>query len=242
MTSSRLVEYLTKAAREQKTWTSWTSPDLEREEELMGFATTCLADDAVISLLDAWHTRTAAAQRTCILVTKALQMTVPGVADVYQGSEVTRTSLVDPDNRRPVDFEALVGLLKGVHEGQVAGLDAEKLRLTSAVAHLRQREKWAFVSPESTYAALPTSSGHAIAFARGDHTGPRAVTVATRLPRTLADIGGWEEHTVVLPAGRWRDILGGRIHEGGPVRLAGLLGTDPVVVLEAVDTKPEEDE
>ena len=242
MTSSRLVEYLTKAAREQKTWTSWTSPDLEREEELMGFATTCLADDAVISLLDAWHTRTAAAQRTCILVTKALQMTVPGVADVYQGSEVTRTSLVDPDNRRPVDFETLVGLLKGVHEGQVAGLDAEKLRLTSAVGHLRQREKWAFVSPESTYAALPTSSGHAIAFARGDHTGPRAVTVATRLPRTLADIGGWEEHTVVLPAGRWRDILGGRIHEGGPVRLAGLLGTDPVVVLEAVDTKPEEDE
>ncbi|MDN6428546.1 MAG: malto-oligosyltrehalose synthase, partial [Propionibacterium sp.] len=236
MTASRLEAYLTKASREQKTWTSWTSPDTEREEEFLGFATTCLADDAVISLLDAWHARTASAQRTCVLVTKALQMTVPGVADIYQGSEVTRTSLVDPDNRRPVDFEDLAVSLTRVREGHHEDLDDQKLRLTSAIAHLRQREKWAFVSPESTYTALPTSSGHAVAFARGDHTGPRALTIAMRLPRTLADIGGWEEHTVVLPEGHWHDILSGRTHAGGAVRLANLLGTEPVVLLEAQGT------
>lgn len=231
MTVPRLREYLTKAVREQKSWTSWTAPDVEREDELMSLATLCLADPEVVALMDQWSALTAGAQRTCILVSKALQLTVPGVADVYQGSEVTRTSLVDPDNRRPVDFGALATMLDQVRAGQLDDLDAEKMRLTTAILHLRQREHWAFVSPEAAYTPLPTSSGHAVAFSRGDSTGPRVVTVATRLPHQLAGIGGWVEQTVVLPEGQWVDIVSGRVVQGGPVRLAVLLANDPAVVL-----------
>lgn len=233
MTAARLREYLVKAVREQKTWTTWTSPDPEREKDLLDFATRCLGDPQVADLMLGWTTLTARAARTTILVTKALQLTVPGVADVYQGSEITRTSLVDPDNRREVDFDRLSAMLDDVRAGRLDDLDAEKLRLTTAILHLRARETWAFVSPEAAYTPLALSSGHAVAFARSDSTGPRVVVVATRLPRELADIGGWADQTVVLPPGTWTDIVSGRTHEGGPARIAALLTTDPVVVLRA---------
>lgn len=231
MTATRLREYLLKAVREQKTWTTWTSPDLDRERDLLDFATRCLGDPRVGGLMDDWTSLTGAAQRTTILVTKALQLTVPGVADVYQGSEITRTSLVDPDNRREVDFHRLSRMLEEVRAGRLDDLDAEKLRLTTAILHLRQRETWAFVSPEAGYAPLALSSGHALAFQRSDSTGPRVVVVATRLPRELSDIGGWGDQTVVLPEGPWTDIVSGRTHEGGPTRIGALLASDPVVVL-----------
>lgn len=235
MTADRLRAYLTKAVREQKTWTTWTAPDTLREDELLEFAVLCLADPDVIALMDAWTERTRAAQRTCVLVTKALQLTVPGVADLYQGSEVTATSLVDPDNRRPVDFAALAARLAAIPVGRAEALDDEKLRLTRAVLRLRARERAAFVSAEAGYAPLPASSGHVVAFVREDAMGPRAVTVATRLPGALAELGGWADQTVVLPAGTWADVVSGRRVRGGPVRLAALLGADPVVVLGHVD-------
>jgi len=231
MTAERLGGYLLKAVREQKTWTSWTAPDTSREDDLIGFATRCLGDPAVTELMEAWTARTRGAQRTCILVTKALQLTVPGVADIYQGSEVTSTSLVDPDNRRPVDFARLTDLLAHLPGGRLDDLDQEKMRLTSAILHLRAREHWAFVSPESAYTPLPTSTGHAVAFAREDSTGPRAAVVATRLPGALDELGGWADHSIVLPEGPWVDIVSGRANNGGAVAIASLLGTDPVVVL-----------
>ena len=231
LTPERLRAYLTKAVREQKEWTTWTAPDLDREAVLLDFAEECLASPVVSQLLEEWRELTASATRTTILVTKALQLTLPGVADVYQGTEITRTSLVDPDNRRPVDFDHLQGMLASVRAGRLEDLDAEKFRLTAAILRLRALEHWAFVSPESTYHPLPSSSGHAIAFSRGDSTGPRALTVATRHPRALADIGGWVDQSVVLPTGRGVDIVSGRTYEGGAVRLASLLSADTVVIL-----------
>lgn len=235
MTATRLREYLLKAVREQKTWTTWTAPDLDRERDLLDFATRCLGDPRVGTLMEEWTRLTAAAQRTTVLVTKALQLTVPGVADVYQGTEVTRTSLVDPDNRREVDFHRLAHMLDEVRTGRLDDLDAEKLRLTTAILHLRREETWAFVSPEAGYAPLALSSGHALAFQRSDSTGPRVVVVATRLPRELEDIGGWTDQSVVLPEGPWVDIVSGRTHGDGARRIATLLGNDPVVVLHRAD-------
>ena len=231
MTVPRLRTYLVKAVREQKSWTSWTAPDTQREDEFLTFATLCLADPEATAVLDQWNSLTASAQRTCILVTKALQLTVPGVADLYQGSEVTRTSLVDPDNRRTVDFPALAHRLAEVRSGHLDDIDEEKLRLTTAILHVRKREHWAFVSPEAGYDPLPTSSGHAVAFSRTDSTGPRVVTVATRLPGALAEVGGWGDHTVVLPEGHWVDIVSGRLFTGGEIPVSTLLNSDPVVVL-----------
>ena len=234
--AGRLRDYLTKAVREQKSWTTWTDQDVPREEALLGYATALLDHPEVTAAFTEWVRTTAASVRTAVLGAKLLQLTMVGVADVYQGSEVTRTSLVDPDNRRPVDFVALARQLERLDDGaQPGSLDEAKLALTARALRLRRREAAAFVGATAEYLPLPTSSGHSIAFARADETGPRAVSVVTRLQRALSAVGGFGEHTVVLPEGRWRDLLTGREHPGGSCRLADLLDTHPVALLERAD-------
>ncbi|WP_413449888.1 malto-oligosyltrehalose synthase [Georgenia phoenicis] len=236
MTAERLRGYLVKAVREQKSWTTWTDPDTEREEALLDYASALLEHPAVVEELTDWTRLTADAVRAAVLGAKLLQLTVLGVADVYQGTEVTRTSLVDPDNRRPVDFTALAEQLERLDGGATPGtLDEVKLALTARALRLRRREAAAFVGATAQYLPLPSSTGHAIAFARGDDSGPRAVTVVTRLARGLDALGGFGEHTVVLPEGHWRDVLTGREVSGGSCRLAELLDHHPVALLERAD-------
>ncbi|WP_152191291.1 malto-oligosyltrehalose synthase [Georgenia satyanarayanai] len=236
MTAERLRGYLVKAVREQKSWTTWTDPDTVREGALLDYAAALLEHPAVVEALTEWERTTAQAVRAAVLGTKLLQLTVLGVADVYQGTEVTRTSLVDPDNRRPVDFTELARQLDRLDDGATPStLDEVKLALTARALRLRRREAAAFVGASSQYLPLPSSTGHAIAFARGDDSGPRAVTVVTRLARGLDALGGFGEHTVVLPEGRWRDVLTGREVPGGSCRLADLLDPHPVALLERAD-------
>ncbi|QPK80544.1 malto-oligosyltrehalose synthase [Schaalia sp. ZJ405] len=235
MTPERLRAYLTKAAREEKTWTTWTSPDEVRERELLDFASAVLADPAVNDVFDEWDGIIASSVRCTVLTSKALGLTVPGVADIYQGSEVTRSSLVDPDNRRPVDFAELERMLRDVRSGTAQGLDAEKFLVTQRIAQLRAAESQAFVSAESTYEALPSTSSFAVAFARGDSRGPRVVTVAQRLPTAGSSLDGWGDHSVVLPEGQWLDVLSGRSWPGGSAPLGQLLASFPVAVLRHVD-------
>ncbi|UNX56389.1 malto-oligosyltrehalose synthase [Georgenia sp. TF02-10] len=233
--ADRLRAYLTKAAREQKTWTSWTAPAADREAELVGFADALLQDDGVRAAFDGWVASTGPAVRAAVLGTKLLQLTILGVADVYQGTEVTRTSLVDPDNRRPVDFAALAGALARLDDGAApVGLDEEKLQLTAAALRLRRARPGAFVGAGAGYEPLPTTSGHAVALARTDGDGPQVVAVATRLAHVLDRLGGFGEHTVVLPPGRWRGALTGATYDGGAHRLADLLAARPVALLERV--------
>lgn len=230
----RITGYLVKASREAKDWTTWTAVDEAREAALTGFVEQLLADQAVVDLMDAWARRTAEPVRTAVLVTKALQLTVPGVADVYQGTETTTVGLVDPDNRRPVDVEPLAAALARLDGGQrPADLGEEKLRLVAALLRLRRSLPEAFVGSRSGYAALPTTTGHALAFTRTLDGEPAVCTVVTRLPVALAAAGGWAAHTVVLPEGSWRDVVTGAVHDGGPVALADLLADSPVAVLSA---------
>jgi (1->4)-alpha-D-glucan 1-alpha-D-glucosylmutase len=182
-----------------------------------------------------WVRRTAEPVRTAILVTKALQLTMPGVADLYQGTETTRIGLVDPDNRGPVDVAPLAEALARLDAGQrPADLGEEKLRLVAALLRLRRSVPEAFVGARAGYAALPTTTGHAVAFMRTLDDAPRVCTVVTRLPVALAASGGWASHAVVLPEGRWRDVVSGHEHDGGNVMLSDLLSDSPVAVLEAL--------
>lgn len=103
----RLEDYLLKAAREQKSWTTWTEQNEAGEQGMLDYASAILSDDDALALLADFHELTRAATRTMILSQKAIQMTAIGVPDTYNGEEVTQTSLVDPDNRRPVDFTGL---------------------------------------------------------------------------------------------------------------------------------------
>ncbi len=179
-----------------------------------------------------------AGARVVILGQKLVQLAMPGVPDVYQGCEMVDLSLVDPDNRRDVDFDERRKRLQRLDAGdKPADLDDEKLLVTSRVLRARREHPDWFVGPASAYVPMPTSTGNAVAFGRGDAepdgTAPtvNAVAVATRLPVALERHGGWGEHTLALPEGAWRDELTGRGIAGGTVRLGDVLADLPVAFL-----------
>lgn len=234
----RLQQYALKAAREQKLWTSWTHQATDAEQQLLDWVAGLYASDEVMGAFGSWYDLTAPTVRTALLCRKAIQLTCLGVADNYQGCETLSNVLVDPDNRRPVDFAALATQLTYLDRRAPLTLAEEKLHLTREVLRLRRRRPEAFVGATAAYRPLPSSTGHAFCFARGQQ--PDVVTVAARLHRTLAAREGFTEHTVVLPEGAWQDVLTGDRHVGGSVLLGDLLRRYPCAVLERVE--PDEPE
>ncbi len=224
----RLGPYLQKALREAKLRTSWVSPDEAYEAALAGLAAAVLEDEAMRGRIAALVDRLAPATRSNALSQKLLQLMLPGVADCYQGTELVALSLVDPDNRRPVDYEERRRRLARLDEGAPpADLDDEKLLVTSRALRLRREHPEWLAGAEASYAALPSGSGHAVGILRAG----RVAAVATRLPIGLERAGGWGAAAVALPEGRWRDLLGDRVVEGGLVPLAELLAELPVALL-----------
>lgn len=233
MTAERLEEHLTKAMREAKVRTTWTEPDAEYEQEVLALGRAALASEEVQALLAGWTRRTAAAQRAAILGQKLVQLTMPGVPDVYQGAEGVALTLVDPDNRRPVDHAAHARTLERLRGGaHPDGVGEEKLWVTHRALRLRRERPELFRGRSAAYRPVPSTTGHAIAFGRahGDAE-PAVVTVATRLPLGLARRGGWDGARIVLPEGTWREDLTGRPVAGGEVLLAELLDHLPVALL-----------
>ncbi|QHO90978.1 malto-oligosyltrehalose synthase [Actinomyces sp. 432] len=237
MTGERLGAYLIKAAREQKSWTTWTAPDTVREDQLAHYAAALLARADVAEELNEFAALTARAVRDTILANKAMTLTWLGVADVYQGSEVTRTSLVDPDNRRPVAYAGAAGLQTALERVSQAptdaamSLDDAKLRLTSQLCRLRADRPDTFVGSRSGYRALPTTTACAFAYARLLDEEADVVVVVRRLGRRLERLGGWGNHTIVLPQGKWTDVLTGAEVTGGTRLLGEVVGDEPVAVL-----------
>jgi len=170
--------------------------------------------------------------RSNSLSAKILQLTGPGVPDVYQGTELWDLSLVDPDNRRPVDF--------AVRERMLADLDAEaalgrlptvddtgaaKLLVTSRALRLRRDHPELFTAYRPPPVAGDAAS-HAVAVDRGGLT-----VVATRLPVGLARRGGWQDTVLMRSEMPSVDVLTGRRFSGGPVRMAEMLDRYPVALL-----------
>ena len=238
MTPERLGAYLVKASREQKIWTTWTAPDLDREQALTDYATHLLTNEEVAHELEDFAALTARTVRTVILANKALALTWLGVSDIYQGSETTRTSLVDPDNRRPVDYSVLTNILERLDSGAAPrNLDEDKLFLTSRLARLRASRPNTFVGPRSGYRTIPVTTSFAFAYTRLLDEVPDVVVIVRRLSRRLEQLGGWREESVVLPEGTWEDVLHGSTVEGGHQPLAEVVGDAPVVVLAKIPTK-----
>ncbi|SDQ48863.1 malto-oligosyltrehalose synthase [Quadrisphaera sp. DSM 44207] len=232
ISAERLVGYLEKAVREAKVHTTWTSQDRVYEDAVRSFATGVLSDARVLDAVGAFCERIAEPVRAGVLGQKLVQLCMPGVPDVYQGSELVDLSLVDPDNRRPVDYADRRARLARLDSGaRPSDLSDEKLLVTSRALRLRRDAPEWFVGEDAAYAAVPTSTGNAVAFARGDAGGPGAVVVATRLAVSLERLGGWGGHTVAVPEGSWRDLLTGAEVRGGGVRLADLLHALPVALL-----------
>jgi (1->4)-alpha-D-glucan 1-alpha-D-glucosylmutase len=232
--ADRLQPYVEKAVREAKQRTSWTTPDEAYEGALHRFVDGLLADAEVAELIEGWLATSAELERAGVLGQKLLQLTMPGVPDVYQGTELVDRSLVDPDNRRAVDYTERVRRLAALDSGRKpSDLHDEKLLVTSRALRLR-RDQPTWFGPDAVYEPVATSSGNALALGRGDADGVHAVAVVTRLASTLEEYGGWREHTLALPEGRWRDLLTGTEHDGGAARLADVLTALPVALLTRV--------
>ena len=222
----RLHAYAEKAMREAGDRTTWTDPDQDYERAVHAAVDAAFDDDRVRAVLDEVLDRVRDAGRSNALAAKLVGLTMPGVPDVYQGSELWEDSLVDPDNRRPVDFDERRRLVAQPCP------EHPKLRLVRTALQLRRDEPDRFTAYEPLRAEGEAAE-HVLAFDRGG-----AVTVATRLPLGLAEGGGWGSTTLALPAGRWRDELSGAlVVSDGQVRVADLLSELPVALLMA---QPEE--
>ncbi len=223
----RLVQYMQKATHESKQFTSWDAPDAAYEQRVAGFAARCLDGEVAATL-----TRVVAANapgiRALTLGTKLLQLTLPGAADVYQGNETLAPALVDPDNRRPVDFAERASLLAALSSAPPAGdLRREKLWVTAAALNLR-RDRPGLFGARAGYEPLASASPHALGFVRG----AGAATVVTRWPGMLARTG-WRDARAALAPGCWRDVLTGAEHAAGDdgVACAELFAALPVALL-----------
>ncbi|MDX6701859.1 MAG: (1-_4)-alpha-D-glucan 1-alpha-D-glucosylmutase [Baekduia sp.] len=220
--ADRLEAYLEKALREAKVSSNWIAPDLEHEAAVKRFAVDLLDHGPFRYGFDAVAARVAELGARVALAQTLLKLTVPGLPDVYQGDELWAFSLVDPDNRRPVDWDGRREALAALRDGAPPTGETAKLHLVSAALDLRRRRPEAFTGD---YTAVPAGDD-VVAFLRG---GDVLVAVAVRDGATGAD--GW-----TLPAaaaGRWRDVLSGEefdLPDGGT--LAGVLGPEGRALLE----------
>ncbi|MEZ5092833.1 malto-oligosyltrehalose synthase [Nocardioides sp.] len=234
----RLHGYAEKAMREAGDRTTWTDPDAGYEAAVHAAVDACFDDPGTRELLDAALAEVVDAGWVNALSATLVSLTMPGVPDVYQGSERWQQSLVDPDNRRPVDFDDLAARLSALDEtgapAAAGGLDDDgtaKLWLTREALRLRRDRPELFTTYAPVTATGP-AAGHVLAFDRGG-----AVTVATRLPLGLRARGGWGDTVLELPPGEWVDLVSGGGVTGGGVPLAELVGDRAVALLVRPDVE-----
>jgi (1->4)-alpha-D-glucan 1-alpha-D-glucosylmutase len=205
LSRERAHAYVEKAAREAGTSTTWTDPVQQFEEQLHALVDAAYDDPTTTAEIEAFVARIAPLGWSNSLSQKLLQLTMPGVPDVYQGTELWDFSLVDPDNRRPVDYALRRKLLAGLDGGEVPPVDetgAAKLLVVSRTVRARRDHPEWFARYEPVEV---TGSGadHVVAFDRGG-----VVPVVTRLPARLA-AEGWGDTALQLPNGAWRNLLTG---------------------------------
>ncbi|MEX3824537.1 malto-oligosyltrehalose synthase, partial [Paraburkholderia sp. BR14262] len=249
--AERVSTWLLKALREAKLRTNWLSPDETYESECQAFLFDILAPqrrDGFLQALAEFVARVAPAGALNTLLQTVLRLTSPGVPDLYQGTELWDFSLVDPDNRRPVDYaaraaaldeQAPAAKLKDWRNGQV------KLATVHRLLALRARAPE--LLREGDYLPLTVSgaqASHVIAFAR-HHGDAWAIVIGTRFAAGLLDgeiplvaPERWEDTTVELPKGcapatlhDWLSDATHTVREGGTLALRDILGAMPVAVL-----------
>jgi (1->4)-alpha-D-glucan 1-alpha-D-glucosylmutase len=257
----RIREYMLKAAKEAKQQTSWVNPNAAYEAAIGQFVDQLLADGSnrFLADLEPFALRIAHFGLLNALSQLVLKLTAPGVPDIYQGCELWDFSLVDPDNRRPVDYGLRARLLDELvqrsdggdlpdlaHELAASLTDGRaKLYTVWRLLTLRGREPGLFA--QGSYLPLTTSghrADHVVAFAR-DHADRWLLVVVARWfarllvePRLPLGPAVWGDTLVELPSGdlpgEWRDCFTGeRFTAGGAgaLQVAELLRHFPVAVL-----------
>ncbi|MFH8610488.1 malto-oligosyltrehalose synthase [Streptomyces sp. NPDC018029] len=226
----RLQNALLKHVREAGLHTSWTEPN-EAYEKAVGAFVEAGPCGPPLYAVAAFARELGDHVRANVLGAALLHLTMPGVPDLYQGTEGEYRALVDPDNRQPARFQPHV-LERLDAQREPWDLSEEKLALTATALRLRGRRPELF-GGTGTYeplAAEGPGAAHCLAFVRSGEV----VVAATRLSLRLADAGGWRETELVLPAGRWADLLAPEREFEGHARVAELFAVAPVALLERI--------
>jgi (1->4)-alpha-D-glucan 1-alpha-D-glucosylmutase len=215
---ARLHGYAEKAIREAAWHTSWNDPDAAFEDAVHRWLDTVL-DGKVAGQLNEFVAQLNSHAASDALGQKLLALTVPGIPDIYQGTELWDDSLVDPDNRRPVDYAARRAALKE--------LQHPKIRIVTTALRLRRSHPDSFLHGEYLpVLASGQASDHVVAFRRGTDI----LVAVTRWTVRLAETG-WGNTVLPLPDGSWTDTLTGAT-ASGPTSAAELFADLPVVLLE----------
>ena len=208
----RAWAYMLKACREAKINTSWHEPNNSFEEKIRGFVGGVFDTPEFIASLEQFVEPLILPGRINSLAQTLIKMVAPGVPDFYQGTELWDLSLVDPDNRRPVDFKTRLEMMHRVRGGRRLSPDnaliewdsgAPKLWMTACVLAIRREraEDFSAASKYQPLVAQGTHLGRLLAFRRGENL----IAVVPRFTMTLA--GEWGDTRLPLPGGAWRNCF-----------------------------------
>ena len=226
----RLLPYMEKACREAKQQTSWTNPNEDFERATRAFIEALYKDEEFLQDFENFVNRLIEPGRINSLSQLLLKLTAPGLPDMYQGTELWDLSLVDPDNRRPVDYEQRRRLLSEIPNLKVEQvwkrIDEGLPKLWTVYHVLRARRKHvaAFAGEYKPLKAAGAKAEHLIAYLRGKE----ALVLAPRLVMKLAN--DWSDTTIDVPAGSWRNELTGASVDGGILRVSALLNAFPIAL------------
>lgn len=217
----RLHGYTEKAIREAAVHTTWNDPDEEFERAVHDWLD-AIIDGPVGVELTAVVTRLAPHGHSDALAQKLIALTAPGIPDVYQGTELWEDSLVDPDNRRAVDYTERREALNT--------LEHPKIRVVREALKLRRERPDTFLSGcHRPVLADGEGAEHLVSYLRGDDV----LVAVSRWTVRLTD-NGWGETSLKLPDGTWTDRLTGSVHSGS-VAASELFAGLPVALLVRAD-------
>ena len=247
ISEERVQAFVEKACREAAVRTTWVEPDAGYEAAVRRFVSGVMADPAFLHDFERFIDPLIEPGRIAALAHCLLKLTSPGVPDIYQGNEAWDLSLVDPDNRRPVDYALRRDLLEVSARAAVdPAIDVGDFRWDDGLAKvhvvrqalaLRRRQPAAF-APGSTYTPLVArgaGADHVVGFARG--TADRPMAAITLVPRLVLgrDID-WDAVEIEVGPGQWRDVLwGGETLQGPVIRVGEVFARHTIGLLEQRD-------
>ncbi|HXH39676.1 MAG TPA: malto-oligosyltrehalose synthase, partial [Thermoanaerobaculia bacterium] len=236
----RLKQYMEKAAREAKRQTSWIAPNREYEETLLGFCDAILSDETFCADLARFQKRTAFYGFLNALGQVVLKAAAPGAPDVHQGTELWDFSLVDPDNRRPVDYPRREAMLKALK----TGFSVETLLRRWQDSRIKMFVTWKTLEARTRHTDLfrdgsyePVDSGRNICAFIRRHEDDAVLVAVPRLIASLVKPGTfpignvWGDASLRV-SGKWRNVFTGDEHEGSSLPLRDVFARFPVAVLE----------
>lgn len=219
-----IEEYLQKSAREASEQSAWTAVDEDFEAAMLAWIMQFI-DGGYRADFDVWLLRVQIPGWSNSLTQKLLQLCCPGIPDVYRGSEVWNATLVDPLNRKPIDYRQLSSQLRSIiTPPPIDASGSAKLHLVNTILRLRRDQPQLFTD----YRPVEADGGlaeHLVGFERLGF-----IALGTRLPVALARAGGWAQERITLPTGTWTDALTGKTRHGS-VLVTDLFSDYPVAAL-----------